>query len=253
MKEKAMRGAYMKRNYWFWLGGGVVVLAILFLIIVQFIQPISTATALTEQEAENIAEKRYSGTVKQIHQEENEYVIEFERDSGLYELKIQSLTGEVSSLKMLKEKKKPEGPSEDLNDPVLLKEEEIKSIALKEVNGELESIHLLPEGDIPSYQVIMNEKDKKTTLSIDARLGDILKKETVNVTPTQKRLTIEEANNLALKEVPGVVDDVDEELINGISHYFVKIESPNDREAIVEINTITGEVASITWDDEGDD
>jgi uncharacterized membrane protein YkoI len=242
----------MKRNYWFWLAGGVVVLAIIFLIIIQLIHPISTQKALTDQDAKKVVEERYSGTVKQIHQEKNEFVIEFERDSRLYELKIQSLTGEVSSLKKLKEIKKPEGSPKDSKEPVLLKKEEIKIIALKEVDGKLKSIHLLQEGNIPIYQVIINQKDTKTTLSIDARLGVILKKETVNVTQSQKRLTIKEATGIALKQVQGKVDDVEEELVNGLSHYFIKIESDHGREAIVEINSITGEVISITWDDESE-
>ena len=80
------------------------------------------------------------------------------------------------------------------------------------------------------------------------------KRKQSNVTESQKRLTIEEATSIALEEVPGVVDDVDEETINGIAHYFVEVESSsNDREAIVEINAITKEVKSITWDDEGND
>ena len=54
--------------------------------------------------------------------------------------------------------------------------------------------------------------------------------------------------------MPGVVDDVDEETINGIAYYFVEVESSsNDREATIEINAITREVKSITWDDEGND
>ena len=92
----------MKRKFWFRLGGGVIVLALLILIIVLFVNPISRTTALTEQEALNIAEQRYSGTVKQIQQNEDEFVIELERVSGIYELKIHSLSEEVSSLKRIK-------------------------------------------------------------------------------------------------------------------------------------------------------
>ena len=68
----------MKRKFWFGLGGGVIVLALLILIIVLFVNPISRTTALTEQEALNVAEQRYSGTVKQIQQKEDEFVIELE-------------------------------------------------------------------------------------------------------------------------------------------------------------------------------
>ena len=81
------------------------------------------------------------------------------------------------------------------------------------------------EGDNPIYQVVVNEGNIKTNLSIHAMSGDVLKKEVVDVTESQKRLTIEEATSIALEEVPGVVDDVDEETINGIAYYFVEVES----------------------------
>jgi uncharacterized membrane protein YkoI len=244
----------MKRKFWFGLGGGVIVLALLILIIVLFVNPISGTTALTEQEALKVAEQRYSGTVKQIQQKEDEFVIELERDSVIYELRVHSLSGEVSSLKRIKEVGKPDAKLDHSNDPVLLKEEDIHTIALQTAKGKIESINLLNEGDDLIYQVVVNEGNTKTNLSIHAMSGDVLKKEVVDVTESQKRLTIEEATSIALEEVPGVVDDVDEETINGIAYYFVEVESSsNEREAIVEINAITKEVKSITWDDEGND
>jgi uncharacterized membrane protein YkoI len=243
----------MKRKFWLFLGGGVIVLALLILLIVLFINPISRTTSLTEQEALNVAEQRYSGKVKQIHQEEDEFIIELERDSGIYELKIQSSTGEVSSLKRIKEVIKPDATIDHSNDQVLLKEEDIQTIALQTAKGKIESINLLQEGADPIYQVVVNEGNTKTTLSIHAMSGDILKKEAVNVAESQKRLTMEEAASIALEQVPGAVDDVDEETIKGIAHYFVEVESSSGREAIVEINAITSEVKSISWDDDGND
>ncbi len=243
----------MKSKFWFGLGGGVIVLALLILIFVLFVNPFSRTTGLTEQEALNIAEQRYSGTVKQIHQKEDEFVIELERDSGIYELRIHSLSGEVSSLKRIKEVVKPDVKLDHSNDPALLKEEDIQTIALQTTKGKIESINLLNEGNAPIYQVIVNGGNTKTTLSIHAMSGEILKREAVNVTESQKRLTMEEAASIALEQVSGAVDDVDEETINGIAHYFVKVESSNGREAIVEINAITSEVKSISWDDDGND
>ena len=180
----------MKRKFWFGLGGGVIVLALLILIIVLFVNPISRTTALTEQEALNVAEQRYSGTVKQIQQKEDEFVIELERDSGIYELRVHSLSGEVSSLKRIKEVVKPDAKLDHSNDPVLLKEEDIQTIALQTAKGKIESINLLNEGDDPIYQVVVNEGNTKTNLSIHAMSGDVLKKEAVEC----DRIT-EKANN----------------------------------------------------------
>ena len=84
----------MKKKVWIWIGSGAVLLIILILLVTQIAKPIfPTATVLTEQEAQDVAEQRYSGTVKHIQQVANEFVIEIERDTGLYELKISSKTG----------------------------------------------------------------------------------------------------------------------------------------------------------------
>lgn len=59
----------------------------------------------------------------------------------------------------------------------------------------------------------------------------------------------EEAVNIALKEVKGDVDDVDFEEEDGISYYFIEIERSDDMEATIQINAVTGEIKTITWDD----
>ena len=100
----------------------------------------------------------------------------------------------MSSLKRIKEVVKPDAKLDHSNEPVLLKEEDIKPLLYK-CKGKIESINLLNEGDKPIYQVVVNEGNIKTNLSIHAISGDILKKETVDVTESQKRLTIEEATS----------------------------------------------------------
>ncbi|MCQ6274472.1 PepSY domain-containing protein [Bacillus sp. V3B] len=103
------------------------------------------------------------------------------------------------------------------------------------------------------YQVDVREAGVKTTLFIDATTGEILKKEIVDIEESPKRLTEQDAIALALQQVPGVVEDVDVETINGVGYYFVEVETIDDREATIEINAITGEVKSLTWDDDDDD
>ena len=94
----------MKRKMWISIGAGAVVLVILFFLIGKVFTPDSSlASELTEQEAKEIAQQRYSGTVKGISQKADQYIIELERETGIYELQINANTGEVSSLKRLKE------------------------------------------------------------------------------------------------------------------------------------------------------
>ena len=94
----------MKRKMWISIGAGAVVLVILFFLIGKVFTPDSSlASELTEQEAKEIAQQRYSGTIKGISQKADQYIIELERETGIYELQINANTGEVSSLKRLKE------------------------------------------------------------------------------------------------------------------------------------------------------
>ncbi|WP_212934220.1 PepSY domain-containing protein [Robertmurraya siralis] len=65
----------------------------------------------------------------------------------------------------------------------------------------------------------------------------------------QTHISKEEAISIALSQVKGEIDDVDIEQSNGLNYYLVEIETNNDREATVQINAISGEVMSITWDD----
>lgn len=203
-KKKMMEVGEVKRKVWIWVGCGIVVFSILFIGISQITKPIfSKATVLTEQEAREVAEERYSGKVKKIYQTKDTFVIELDRDTGIYELIINAETGEVSSLKRTQQK-----------------------------DGTVES-------------KITEEKSPEPTVPNE--------EETVNIVEPPKNLTEQEAATIALEQVPGTVDDIEIMNVNDIAYYFVEVETNDGREAKVEINAITGEVRSFTWDDHGRD
>ena len=212
----------MKRKMWISIGAGAIVLVILFFVIGKVFTPDSSlASELTEQEAKEIAKERYSGTVKGISQKADQYIIELERETGIYELQINANTGEVSSLKRLKEaiqkKEDTETESERLPKVETLSEEQIKELALKQVNGKIDSLQLVKEGEQQVYQVIVSDQTAKNKLSLDAYTGDVLKKESSAIEVAPKRLNEEQAKNAALKEVPGTVDNLEAKNVNGIS------------------------------------
>jgi uncharacterized membrane protein YkoI len=243
----------MKKKLWISIGAGIVVLVILFILIGKVFTPgSSSASELTEQEAKEIAQQRYTGTVKGISQKADQYIIELERETGIYELQINTNTGEISSLKRVKEanQTKDDIGSESLPKEETLSEEQIKDLALKQVNGKIDSLQLVKEGDQPVYVVIVSDQSEKNKLSLDAYTGDVLKKESSTVEAAPKRLTKEQAMTAALEQVPGTVDGLDTKEINGITFYLVEIEANDGREATVEINAITGKINTLTWDDE---
>ena len=246
----------MKRKLWISIGAGMVVLVILFILIGKVFTPgSSSASELTEQEAKEIAQQCYTGTVKGISQKADQYIIELERETGIYELQINTNTGEISSLKRVKEanQTKDDKISETLPKVEILSEEQIKELALKQVNGNIDSLQLVKEGDQPVYVVIVSDQSEKNKLSLDAYTGDVLKKESSAVEAAPKRLTKDQAMNVALKEVPGTVEEIETKSMNGIVYYLVEIEANDGREATVEINAITGKINTLTWDDDQED
>lgn len=66
--------------------------------------------------------------------------------------------------------------------------------------------------------------------------------------PAPSMLTRNEAIEIALKEVPGKVDDVELDEDNGVKVYEVEVEVDDDSEATIIINAYTGEILSLTWD-----
>lgn len=62
-----------------------------------------------------------------------------------------------------------------------------------------------------------------------------------------------EAVRLALKEVPGEVDDVDTEIDDSGAFYLVEIHTPDGREAVVQVNAISGSIMSVTWEEPEED
>ncbi|BFH11568.1 PepSY domain-containing protein [Paenibacillus melissococcoides] len=65
----------------------------------------------------------------------------------------------------------------------------------------------------------------------------------------KKRLTEDEAAAIALKTVDGKVDDIDLIQSGGVAYYLVEIDREDGEDGTVQINAITGEVKSVTWDD----
>ncbi|SFP30873.1 PepSY domain-containing protein [Salibacterium halotolerans] len=73
------------------------------------------------------------------------------------------------------------------------------------------------------------------------------KPETSKKTP--EPMTKEQAETIALERVSGTVDDIERESSESGSFFLVEIEREDEREATVQVNSITGEIMSVTWDD----
>jgi len=237
----------IKRN-WFWIIGGVVLTIVLIFGVKQLLFP-ATAKALTEEDIQRVVEERYAGQVTKVVRDDHKYLVDLTRDTDIYKVMLDANTGEVISLSKSTETE-PKVEDKDVEKDVLT-EKEVEAIVLKNTAGEIKSIKLDSiEGEKQVYQAVVKVENQQTTYTVDPKSGEIITTQSETIKDPPKKLTEKEAGQIALQEVQGEIDDIDLETVGSVSYFYVEIETADGHDAIVEINAITGEVKSITWDDE---
>ncbi|QQZ63355.1 PepSY domain-containing protein [Paenibacillus sonchi] len=69
----------------------------------------------------------------------------------------------------------------------------------------------------------------------------------------QRVVSEKEAVELALREVPGELDDVDTGINESGAFYLVEINTSDKREAVVQVDAISGSIMSVTWENQDED
>ena len=236
----------IKRN-WFWSIGGVILTIAIIFGVKQLLYP-ETAQVLTEEEIQTVVEQRYTGQILNIERDEQQYLVDLERETGIYKVKLDVHTAEIISLTKIKDSEPIREDKEA--EQQRLTENEIEMIIMENSEGELKSIKLVTIQGEQVYQATVKQGNKQTTLTVDSVTGELITTESETITDPPKRLTEQEAGQIALKEVQGEIDDIDLENVGGVAYYYVDIETPNGHDAVIEINAITGEVKSLKWDEE---
>ncbi|WP_084783103.1 PepSY domain-containing protein [Bacillus dakarensis] len=211
-----------RKNWLFMIGAGVLLIAIL--IGVQKWQEGSVAAeALTKEEAQRMVEEKYSGKVLNITMEDQQFNVDLERGDVIYKVLIDGNSGEVLSLEKLQNKETVDKETAD---------------SKKTDSPSKEQIEETPPKPNEKEPVQQNPGDQ----------GKVT--ESIKTEEPPKKLSENEAVQIALTQIQGEIDDVEIRNINGAAYYFVEVESGDDREGLVQIHAITGEVKSITWDEE---
>lgn len=208
-----------------------------------------SADMLTEQEAHKLVQDRYQGEVTLLKLANQQYQIELQKQNKLYVIKLDAKSGKIIAFD---ESNESTAPTPDPPPKSELREEELKQIVLNAVNGEIVSFEKVAMNQQPSYKAVVNEAGKQTTIIVDAASGAILSTTSSVVNQPPKRITENEAINIAVSQVQGEVDDIWLDTQGGQTYYFVKIETSDDREATVKIHVITGDVI-VSWDDHRSD
>lgn len=152
-----------------------------------------------------------------------------------------------------------------LKDEETMTQKELQKIVLDKYQGNLIQ-ETLTNG---TYAVELERDTGKYQIELDATSGEVVslkrteqtaaikeeptdpqpKDETIAEQAQIRKLTQEEAIEIALIQVPGQLDDIELESVDGVSYYFAEIENANGSEAEIQINAITGEVKSVVWED----
>ncbi|WP_110928546.1 PepSY domain-containing protein [Bacillus massiliglaciei] len=124
-----------------------------------------------------------------------------------------------------------------------LKENEAVKVIGEDLNGEVTKVE--KDWDYPmTYEMTVKTDQGYEDVEVDAKNGDILSRENENdevISKDQVKISAEEAEKMAVKEIPGKVTEMDLDEENGVIVY--ELEVVKDRiEYDIEIDAVTGKV-----------
>jgi uncharacterized membrane protein YkoI len=222
-------------------------------VIWQLTKTFTSAEPLSQKDAIGLVEKMYSGENTEVSREGDVYKIKFEIESGIYEIDVNRKTGDVTNLTQISQ------------EPREKTEAEVRDILAKEKAGEIKTIEKKNEQDKAYYYATVTKGETEATYKLETTTGKIVdvvenKKQpqtppetTPNTqeppTKTAQRISEQQAIELALKVVNGVVDDVELEEEAGQLYYFIEIEDTQEEDFTVQVHAISGEVKAIVSED----
>lgn len=172
--------------------------------------------ALTEADARSAVESRYDGSIEKIALSGDVYTVLLRNEQGLYELHVPTDGSGIASIYRLE---RADADGEDGADRSPAPEAEPTAPTAG------------PGGGQPAGSPVSPDSSP----------------------PPSVWLTEEEAAALAAKEIEGTIEETEWGESGGKRYYLVEIDTPDDREAVVQIHAVTGEVMSVTWDDDDDE
>lgn len=195
------------------LGIWAVVLVFLVIIAWQLLKIVTFAEPLSAAEAAEKVKELYKGEIVEVIEGKSSYQFTVKLETGIYSIEIDRETGDISSMTRSNEKKAGNS-GED--------------------NGE----KIKEQSPSSPEEQTTQETPGQTPLN--------------PVEPTKepvKVITKEQAAAIALQNISGAVDDIDIEDEDEVTFYLVEIEKEDGNGGTVQINAITGDVMSVTWDD----
>lgn len=207
----------MNNSKWLAIAGSVLLAIILFVVVMQWGPSLSSAETLSEEEARSSILNRYAGEILQMKLEQAHYVVDLQLETGIYEIRVDAKSGDVVSL--VRSESFTDSPSK-------------------------------PVEPITSPEPSESGEENKDENTVSEPIADPKPKPEPEPQPELvQRLTSKQAAEIAIKHIPGKVEDIESRQSEEISFYLIEIDLVGDREAIVQVNAMTGAVMSVSWDD----
>lgn len=254
-REKQRRKGWAKPRRSFWWGAGF--LALLAVIAIMWWKPWqSDRVMLTADAAAQSVLNQYPGEIVNSTLKDGTYIMQLRSETGLYDVQVDAVTATVNSIKRLESNPQAE-------EKTLWSREQIKTELLKQTDAALVSLELVEQQGSPVYLAVFKMKNNtREQWTIDPYTGVKQSSKTLESSspdPTTGEgtktsfLSEKEAEQKALAKVPGEVDDIELRGTNsGNPYYLVEIDLEDGREAIVQVNAISGAIRSVTWDEDED-
>ncbi|WP_407974706.1 PepSY domain-containing protein [Bacillus altitudinis] len=195
---------------------------------------------LSEADIKKIIAKDYNGNITNIDliNHKQDYTLTLENSNGIYQIIASSSSGQMKEMKQLKSYQKPNEKNAEL---------QAEEVAVKKVKGTV--IQKKEKSD----RFIFTIQSKKELYQVDVEKDTFKVIEAEKKKPTSKekkltKITVEEAIQIAVKEVGGTVDDADLETFSGTLVFEVELDLPDGREAEVLVNAYTGDIEGITYE-----
>lgn len=195
---------------------------------------------LSEADIKKIIAKDYNGNITNIDliNHKQDYTLTLENSNGIYQIIASSSSGQMKEMKQLKSYQKPNEKNAEL---------QAEEVAVKKVKGTV--IQKKEKSD----RFIFTIQSKKELYQVDVEKETFKVIEAEKKKPTSKekkltKITVEEAIQIAVKEVGGTVDDADLETFSGMLVFEVELDLPDGREAEVLVNAYTGDIEGITYE-----
>ncbi len=228
----------------------IIIISIFVLIIAlvtfgYFVYFADNSNSMSEEDAKDFVRTNYGGTISSISQKDGEsgvtFYIEFENDTGVYNIELNKKTSKVVSLSRQSVKDNTQAAS-------LIQEEEAKKLIQDQINGDLLTIEETSQDSTPYYSFIIKADAKDTAYLLNRQSGEITED---SASGSTEYISKEKAEELALQEISGDITEIDLEEDDDFGLvYELEIETASNKEVKMYINAYTGEIESINWEND---